>query len=190
LHSALDDYQLLIKRFYGLADYLVINVSSPNTEGLRRLQARTELDKLLNGLITVSHEEEKVKGVKTPILIKISPDLSNSEINDILDIVSDYGIDGIVATNTTIERAMVASKYTSFEGGLSGKPLTSRSTEITRTISGYTAGNLPIIGVGGVMDATDAQAKLDAGASLVQIYSGLVYRGPGLVKKIIEELPR
>jgi dihydroorotate dehydrogenase len=87
LHSALDDYQLLIKRFYGLADYLVINVSSPNTEGLRRLQARTELDKLLNGLITVSQEEEKVKGVKTPILIKISPDLSNSEINDILDIV-------------------------------------------------------------------------------------------------------
>jgi dihydroorotate dehydrogenase len=85
---------------------------------------------------------------------------------------------------------MVASKYTSFEGGLSGKPLTSRSTEIIRKISNYTAGNLPIIGVGGVMDATDAQAKLDAGASLVQIYSGLVYRGPGLVKKIIEELPR
>lgn len=188
LSTALDDYQLLIKRFYGLADYLVINVSSPNTAGLQRLQARSELDKLLKGLVMASLEEEKTKKVRMPILIKISPDLSKQELNDALDVITEYGIDGIIATNTTIDRKEVSSKYHSIKGGLSGKPLASQSTAMISMISDYTAGNLPIIGVGGIMGAADAQAKLDAGASLVQIYSGLVYQGPGLVKRINKEL--
>jgi dihydroorotate dehydrogenase len=189
LISALEDYKYLIKRFNGLADYLVINISSPNTQGLRRLQARNELDKFLKGLTIVSQEEEKRIQAKTPILIKISPDLSDNELEDALDIIIEYGIDGIIATNTTINREHVDPRYSHYAGGLSGKPLASRSTEMIRMISDYTAGKLPIIGVGGVMGASDARTKLDEGANLVQIYTGLVYRGPGLVKRIIEALP-
>ena len=189
LDSALQDYQLLMRRFYGLADYLVVNISSPNTEGLRRLQARSELDILLKGIIETSQEQSKLNRVKTPILIKISPDLSRPDLNDVLDIITEYGMDGIIATNTTVNRENIDSKYSSYGGGLSGKPLASESTEMIRTISKLTGGKLPIIGVGGILGPGDARVKLEAGADLVQIFTGLVYRGPGLVKSILEDLP-
>lgn len=188
LNSAIQDYRLLIKRFYRLVDYLVINISSPNTEGLRRLQARIELGNLLRGIVDVSQEQSKIYQSKTPILIKISPDLSKSDLHDALDIILEYGMDGIIATNTTIRREEIDPEYLNYNGGLSGKPLATQSTETIRIISAYTGGKLPIIGVGGIMEGADAQEKLEAGASLVQVYTGLVYRGPGLVKRIIQEL--
>ena len=186
--SALDDYLVLLKRFAGLADYLVINVSSPNTVGLRRLQARRELDKLLNGLASARQDEEARIAKKIPLLVKLSPDLSNNELEDALDVIIANGIDGVVATNTTTSRVDVETKFSSEVGGLSGRPLASVSTEVVRKINKYTKRNLPIIGVGGVMQGSDAQAKLEAGAKLVQIYTGLVYTGPGLVKSILAAL--
>ena len=189
LVSALEDYQQLIVRFYPLADYLVINISSPTTEGLLRLQSRKELEVLLRGIKDTSQAQMKLTKTKTPILIKISPDLSKTELQDVLDGITEYEMDGIIATNTTINREEIDSKYSSYEGGLSGKPLESMSTETIRLISDYTKGNLPIVGVGGIMDASDAQAKMEAGADLVQIYTGMVYRGPGLVKRILEQMP-
>jgi dihydroorotate dehydrogenase len=189
LDSAIDDYLGLFKRFASLADYLVINVSSPNTFGLRRLQARHELEKLLNKLVEARQVEEGKIKKRIPILVKLSPDLSNTELEDALDVIIELGIDGVVATNTTVHREGLNSNYSNQVGGLSGKPLSSRSIEAVQKIHGYTAGKLPIIGVGGIMQASDAQAKLETGAKLVQIYTGLVYAGPGLVKSILEALP-
>jgi dihydroorotate dehydrogenase len=186
--SALDDYLSLLKCFAGLADYLVINVSSPNTVGLRRLQARRELDKLLDGLVKARQVEESQLSRRIPLLVKLSPDLSDTQLEDALDVIIANGIDGVVATNTTVKKDKWNSNYSSQEGGLSGKPLTPLSTEIIHKIYQYTSGKLPIIGVGGVMQASDAQDKLNAGAQLVQLYTGLVYTGPSLVKNILETL--
>lgn len=188
INSALDDYFGLLKSFAGLADYLVINVSSPNTVGLRRLQARHELDKLLDGLAAARQDEETKLAKKIPLLVKLSPDLSNAELEDALDVIITKGMDGVVATNTTTNRMVVDTKLSSEVGGLSGRPLTSVSTEVVRKIFKYTKGNLPIIGVGGVMQASDAKVKLEAGAKLVQVYTGLVYKGPSLVKNILQSL--
>lgn len=186
--SSIDDYLVLLKRFAGLADYLVINVSSPNTVGLRRLQARHELDKLLNGLVAARQDEEAKIEKKIPLLVKLSPDLSDTELENALDVIIANGIDGVVATNTTTSRGDVNTKLSSEIGGLSGRPLASVSTEVVRKINEYSKGNLPIIGVGGVLQTSDAQAKLEAGAKLIQVYTGLVYTGPGLVKSILEAL--
>lgn len=188
LNSALQDYQFLIQRFYKFADYLVVNISSPNTVGLRRLQARNELEILLAGISETSQEQLKIVQKKTPLLIKISPDLPGPDLQDALDIITEYGMDGIIATNTTINRENIDPKYSTYDGGLSGKPLTSQSTEMISKISSLTRGKLPVIGVGGILEPGDARAKLEAGADLVQVYTGLVYRGPGLVKRILEEL--
>lgn len=186
IESALDDYTILFCRFAGLADYLVINISSPNTWGLLRLQARQALDDLLSGLQKAREYEEKNLGKKIPLLIKLSPDLSDSELEDALDVSIAHMLDGIVATNTTTGRNNLVSRFSRETGGLSGRPLSTRSTEIVRKIHRYTSGKLPVIGVGGVMSAPDAREKLDAGAVLVQVYTGLVYQGPGLVKAILE----
>lgn len=188
LEAALDDYVFLLRRFAPLADYLVINISSPNTLGLRRLQARQALAKLLGGLAIARHDEVRMIGKQIPMLVKLSPDLTEAELSDALDVIIGNGIDGVVATNTSINREGVQSTLATEVGGLSGKPLASSSTEMVRKISSLTSGNLPIVAVGGVMQACDAKAKLDAGAILVQIYTGLVYSGPGLVKNILSEL--
>ncbi len=186
--SALDDYILLFGRFASLADYLVINVSSPNTIGLRRLQARRELEKLLDGLAVTRQNEEARLAKRIPLLVKLSPDLSDAELEDAVDVIHAKRMDGVVATNTTTSRDNVNLKYLGQRGGISGKPLSARSTEVIRKIFNYSAGQLPIIGVGGVMNAVDAQTKLEAGAKLIQLYTGLVYSGPGLVKNILEVL--
>lgn len=186
--DAIGDYLVLMKRFTPLADYLVINVSSPNTPGLRRLQARNILDELLRQLVETRQREEKKIGKGIPLLVKLSPDLSNEELDDAIDVILRRGIDGVVATNTTINREGVNSKLAIQMGGLSGKPLQRRSTELVRRIYKRAGDKLPIIGVGGIMNASDAQEKLDAGAILIQVYSGLVYKGPGLVKEILRGL--
>lgn len=187
MDSAADDYLRLIRRFASLADYLVINISSPNTAGLLRLQARHALDKLLTLLMIARQEEEKLLNKRVPLLVKLSPDLSKLELKDALDVMMHHRVDGVVATNTSTNRGILNNKPLEV-GGISGKPLQELSTDVVRKIHALTSGDLPIIGVGGISNASDARSKLDAGATLIQIYTGLIYQGPGLVKNILQDL--
>jgi dihydroorotate dehydrogenase len=189
LEKAVDDYLYLMRVFHSLADYLVVNVSSPNTVGLRQLQGRQALDSLLTQL---THERELLRppgSSSIPILVKLAPDLSDSELEDALDVSMANGMDGIVATNTTLSRDNINSALSHKAGGLSGKPLFQRSLAMVEKIYKWTNGKIPIIGVGGIDSTTGVQKMLDAGARLVQIYTGLIYEGPGLVRRILRELP-
>jgi dihydroorotate dehydrogenase len=186
LEEAVNDYLPLVDIFASLSDYLAINVSSPNTVGLRRLQARQELERLLTPLAQRRSEVQKKLGRKVPVLVKLAPDLSDDELDDALQAIIEAGMDGVIATNTTISREGVNSPLGGEAGGLSGAPLRQRSLDMVRKI--VARSKLPVIGVGGIMGSADAQAHLDAGACLVQVYTGLVYAGPGLVKKIVGEL--
>lgn len=188
LDVAAEDYLSLLRSFAPLADYLTINVSSPNTVGLRRLQARRALGNLLSMIASQRHELQLQLQRKIPLLVKLAPDLGDDELDDALQAICDTGMDGVIATNTTLSREGVHSTLAGESGGLSGSPLGARSTAMVAKIHQRTRERIPIIGVGGIMDAKGAQEKLDAGASLVQIYSGLVYAGPGLVKSILKGL--
>lgn len=178
--DAAEDYRICFEALYDHVDYFVVNVSSPNTPNLRALQDKEPLTKLLSGL--QNHPLQKT-GTK-PVLLKIAPDLTEGQLTDIVHIVKDTGIAGVIATNTTISRKGLHSKAKEETGGLSGKPLKDRSTEVIRFLSRESKGSFPIIGVGGIYSAEDAREKLDAGASLVQVYTGFIYEGPGLVKRI------
>jgi dihydroorotate dehydrogenase len=181
LEAAGEDYRQLLARFHSLADFIVVNVSSPNTPGLRKLQARTALQTLLSDL---SKQRDRLRP-GLPLLVKIAPDLRDGEIDDVLDAVLASNLDGIIATNTTVSREHLRpSPHVGQEGGLSGPPLRRRATEVIRTIYRRTGGQIPIVGVGGIDSTQAALEKIQAGASLVQIYTGLIYRGPGLVRKI------
>jgi dihydroorotate dehydrogenase len=187
--DAAEDYVQLIAKFAPLADYLVVNVSSPNTVGLRRLQSRDALDQLLKAVMEEVHGERLAERRPLPLLVKIAPDLSSDELDDTLTIIQDNGVDGVIATNTTIDRSSVSGDVRASEkGGLSGAPLRARATQVIHQIYRRTDGRLPIIGVGGIASAQDAQEKLDAGASLVQFYTGMIYEGPGLAKRVVEGL--
>ncbi len=187
MEEAARDYLELIKVFAPLADYLVVNVSSPNTVGLRRLQARQHLVGLLGALAEERRAQVDKLERHLPLLVKLAPELDEKELDDALDAIIETGMDGVIATNTTVEREGVrSSRWDSQVGGLSGAPLRSPSTQMVARINHRMGGKLPIIGVGGVMSAKDAKEKLEAGASLVQLYTGLVYKGPGLVKEIIK----
>jgi dihydroorotate dehydrogenase len=188
LEEAVDDYRSLCQIFAPLADYLAINVSSPNTEGLRRLQARQTLDELLAVVSEERRRQERTVQRSIPLLVKLAPDLTLEELEDALDVILSRGMDGVIATNTTIQREGLRSPLASEKGGLSGEPLFSRSLEMVRQISRRTQGRMPVVGVGGIMNAAGAQKMLDAGAVLVQIYTGLVYAGPGLVGEIVRGL--
>lgn len=185
---ASDDYVNCFEALYPYVDYFVVNVSSPNTPNLRALQDKEPLKNLLNKLMGLNKIKRKTK----PILLKIAPDVNETQLDDIIEIVKETKIAGIVATNTTITRDGLS--YTQEEvdsvgaGGLSGKPLNKKSTEVIRYIHTKSNGSIPIIGVGGIMTVEDALEKLDAGASLVQIYTGFIYGGPGLVKNINKAL--
>jgi dihydroorotate dehydrogenase len=183
--TALEDYQTLIRQLGPYADYLVINVSSPNTPGLRDLQETSSLEGLLSGC----HEACRELPEKTPLLVKLSPDLSNDELKDIAKLLMKLEIDGIILTNTTTARpAGLVSSNKNETGGLSGAPLKNRSTECIHLLYETTKGQIPIIGVGGVQNGHDAYEKLRVGASLVQVYSGMIYGGPGIVSKIRDEV--
>ncbi|WP_304236132.1 quinone-dependent dihydroorotate dehydrogenase [Jiulongibacter sediminis] len=188
--NALDDYQLAFNDLYPYVDYFVVNVSSPNTPGLRELQDKEPLSRILNALKKLNAS----KPAEKPILLKIAPDLTDNQLNDIIEIVNETKIDGLIATNTTIERSPLSSSPEEIEtigaGGLSGKPLTKRSTEVIRYLHGKSGGAFPIIGVGGIYTADDAREKLEAGASLVQVYSGFIYEGPAIVKNICKGLSK
>jgi len=188
LEEAAGDYLALARIFAPLGDYLAINVSSPNTVGLRRLQARTSLHSLLGALAGERSMLETRLGRHVPLLVKLAPDLTDEELDDALDVIQSTGMDGVIATNTTIGRTGVVSPYARESGGLSGQPLRQLSTEIVRKICHRTDGKLPVIGVGGIDSPFSAHEKLDAGACLVQIYTGMIYQGPGLVKTILNSL--
>lgn len=181
LNKAHQDYNSLISTFNHLADYFAINISSPNTIGLRDLQAKEHLDSLLR--LIVSHRDNQKKRV--PLLVKLAPDLTDTELTDALDVILYNKIDGIIATNTTVHRQGLASYHQNETGGLSGAPLTQKSTDIIQKINKYCDGHLSIIAVGGIMNPKDAQEKLDAGAILVQVYTGLIYSGPTLIREIL-----
>jgi dihydroorotate dehydrogenase len=188
LENAAQDYQALVKAFAPLVDYLAINVSSPNTQDLRRLQARAALQELLTILAQERKIQEQQLNKRVPILVKLAPDLSDQELEEALDAIIGAGMDGVIAANTTLSRDGLCSPQAIESGGLSGAPVRARSTAMVRKIHNLTEGKLPIVGVGGIMSATDALEKLDAGAVLVQIYTGLVYAGPGLVRQIVRAL--
>jgi dihydroorotate dehydrogenase len=190
LEEAAGDYLALFDTFAPLAGYLAVNVSSPNTVGLRQLQARAALDSLLGALAARRRETQPALGRQVPLLVKLAPDLSSAELDDALAAVLDHQIDGVIATNTTLGREGLASPRAKEAGGLSGEPLRRRSTQMVSEIYRRTNGRLPIIAVGGISSAAYAQEKLDAGAALVQVYTGLIYEGPGLVKRIVSSLEK
>jgi len=182
--NALDDYVICFEKLYDHVDYLVVNLSCPNIKDLHKLQDPDSTIKILKTLV----EKRLNKTIRKPILLKISPDLTNNQLDDVIETFKITGIDGIVATNTTTSRDGLVTDNKTIEkianGGLSGKPLTKRSTEIIRYLTEKSGGTIPIIGVGGIMTVEDALEKLDAGATLIQIYTGFIYEGPGFVKQI------
>lgn len=186
--QAREDYEKCFEALYDAVDYFVVNVSSPNTPGLRRLQEKEPLKALLLHLQQINAQ----KPVPKPLLLKIAPDLTTAQLDDIVEIVDATGIAGLVATNTTISREGLATSSSRVEragaGGLSGKPLRQRSTEVVRYLSGKTQGRIPIIAVGGIFTAADVREKLAAGASLVQVYTGFIYEGPALARRINKDL--
>lgn len=182
--NAIQDYEICFDQLFDYVDYFAVNVSSPNTPNLRELQEKEPLTKLLLALQTLNSQKVKQK----PILLKIAPDLTDSQLLDIIDIVNHTKIAGVIATNTTISRENLQSKNKIETGGLSGKPLTNRSTDIIRFLSEKSNKSFPIIGVGGIHSAQDAIQKLEAGASLVQLYTGFIYEGPKLVRDIKKEI--
>jgi len=182
--DAVSDYIKCFDRLFDVVDYFVVNVSSPNTPGLRALQEKGPLMEILNTL----QQRNNKNGISRPILLKIAPDLTDSQLDDIVDIVQQTGIAGLIATNTTISRENLSSPSKEETGGLSGKPLTKRSTEVIAYLHKKSNGSFPIIGVGGIHSAEDAMEKLNAGASLVQLYTGFIYEGPGLIGRINKEI--
>ena len=186
-HLATKDYLICFDALFDHVDYFVVNVSSPNTPGLRELQDKEPLTALLMALKHENHKyAQNNQVIEKPILLKIAPDLTNDQLSDIIQIVEDTRISGIIATNTTIAREYLKSDYDLVEekGGLSGKPLSKRSTEVIRFLSEKSNKAFPIIGVGGIHSAEDALEKLEAGADLIQLWTGFVYEGPALVKRI------
>ncbi|MFA5873224.1 MAG: dihydroorotate dehydrogenase (quinone) [Anaerolineales bacterium] len=188
LENAASDYITLMRQFTPLADYLAINVSSPNTVGLRRLQGREMLEGLLGAIAKERENIAAGRGGRAPILVKLAPDLSDEELDDALEVILRTGMDGVIATNTTLGRAGLRSNRREETGGLSGEPLRVRSEAVLRSVVKKLDGRLPVVSVGGIMRPEDARARLDAGAALVQVYTGLVYAGPGLVKQIVQKL--
>jgi dihydroorotate dehydrogenase len=190
LEQALNDYRAGLEGLYGVADYVVINVSSPNTPGLRQLQAHATLCTLLSDLRACNHALAAARQTQPrPLFVKIAPDLGPGELDGIVAAVRACGLDGIIATNTTVARQGLTTQSAE-AGGLSGRPLCQRSTEVIRYLYRCSQGCIPIIGVGGIFSAEDAYAKICAGASLVQLYTGLIYRGPGLPRRINAGLVR
>ncbi|MEM6767273.1 MAG: quinone-dependent dihydroorotate dehydrogenase [Bacteroidota bacterium] len=186
--KAVNDYMFCFEHLFPYVDYFVVNVSSPNTPGLRRLQEKGPLTEILSTLQEFNQRQEKPK----PLLLKIAPDLSYDEIDDILEVAENTSLSGLIATNTTIRRDGLRTNKDYIlqigKGGLSGKPITMRSQEVINYINQRTEGRMKIIGVGGIMDKDDARSHMEAGAGLIQVYTGFVYEGPGFAKKLVKGL--
>lgn len=189
--SAADDYLHCLERVYPLADYITVNISSPNTAGLRELQEEQALRQLIGTLREAQEKLAAQHGKRVPMLVKVAPDLSDRDIEAAARVLSELSVDGVIATNTTIARPLVESDPVAKEtGGLSGAPLMGQSTLVLRRLRSRLPESIPLIGVGGIASGADAVAKMSAGASLVQVYSGLIYRGPALVGECVEAIRR
>jgi dihydroorotate dehydrogenase len=185
IERAADDYLICLERVYGAASYVAVNISSPNTKNLRDLQKDDALDALLGRLKAEQTRLAQKHGRYVPLALKIAPDLDDTQIQSIADLLRSHRMDGVIATNTTLSREGVEGLPGANEaGGLSGAPVFERSTQVLKKLAGALAGEVPIVGVGGILRGADALAKIDAGASLVQIYSGFIYRGPGLIAEV------
>ncbi|HVV95858.1 MAG TPA: quinone-dependent dihydroorotate dehydrogenase [Rhodanobacteraceae bacterium] len=186
---AIDDYLFCLERVYARASYVTINISSPNTQGLRDLQQEETLKRFIGALREAQERLASKHGVRKPMLLKIAPDLSEAEQDAIAEVALASGIDGLICTNTTIDRSTVAGRRHADEtGGLSGKPLFEKSTAVLRGMAHRLRGRVPLVGVGGILAGDDAAAKIDAGASLVQFYTGIVYRGPALIGECVDAI--
>ncbi|MCL9783112.1 quinone-dependent dihydroorotate dehydrogenase [Vibrio sp. S4M6] len=189
IEKGVDDYLICMDKVYEHASYIAVNISSPNTPDLRSLQYGEALDELLSALKEKQKKLENIHGKYVPLALKIAPDLSDQEIKQICQSLVKHKIDGVIATNTTLDRTLVEGMKNSNEaGGLSGRPLQTRSTEVVRLLNQELKGKLPIIGVGGIDSYVAAKEKLLSGASLVQVYSGFIYQGPSLIKDIVKNL--
>lgn len=186
--DAWKDYEICFRELFDCVDYFVVNVSSPNTPGLRELQEKESLRKILTHLQTLNAKHQTPK----PLLLKIAPDLNQEQLDEVIDLASEIKLDGLVATNTTVSRELLATSHEQIEkigaGGLSGKPLKERATEMVKYIHKKTNGQIPIIASGGIFTGEDAKEKFDAGASLVQVWTGFIYEGPAIVKNICKKI--
>ncbi len=188
---AIDDYLFCLERVYARASYVTVNISSPNTQGLRDLQQEDALRRFIGELCEARERLASKHAARKPMLLKIAPDLGDSELDAIAEVLRASSIDGLICTNTTIARDGVAGERHAAEtGGLSGRPLFARSTAVLRGMATRLAGTLPLVGVGGILAGTDAQAKIEAGATLVQFYTGMVFRGPGLIGESVGAIRR
>ena len=189
--NAADDYLHCLERVYPLADYVTVNISSPNTAGLRELQEEKALRQLIGTLREAQERLASQHGKRVPMLVKVAPDVSDDDIEAMARVLGDLGVDGVIATNTTVGRMGVqANKLAAQAGGLSGAPLMGQSTAVLRKMRTRLADHIPLIGVGGILSGADAVAKMSAGASLVQFYTGMIYRGPELVGECVEAIRR
>lgn len=189
--SAADDYLFCLERVYPLADYITVNISSPNTAGLRELQEEQALRRLIGTLREAQERLAAQHGRRVPVLVKVAPDLNDDDIEAAARVLSDLHVDGVIATNTTISRISVQDDPRAGEaGGLSGEPVMNKSTTVLRKLRTRLPGSIPLVGVGGILSGADAVKKMAAGASLVQVYSGLVYRGPPLIGDCVDAIRR
>lgn len=189
IEQAADDYLIGLRRAYPLADYVTLNISSPNTRNLRQLQQGDELAKLITAIKEEQLKLQSRHGKYTPLVLKIAPDLTAEELSHIAGLLLQFEIDGVIATNTTVDRDRIAGHPLAEEaGGLSGAPVKDKATAVVKALAGELDGKIPIIAAGGIMSADDAREKFAAGASLIQLYSGLIYRGPQLLTDILRVL--
>lgn len=189
IHKATDDYLICLKKAYQLADYITINISSPNTKNLRSLQGKDQLQQLLETLkaeqIVLAEKHQKY----TPLVVKLAPDMSEEELLESIEVIKAVKLDGVIGTNTTLSRVEVQGFANADEaGGLSGGPLTERSTQVVKTLTAHLPESIPVIAAGGIMNGDDAVEKIKAGAKLVQIYSGFIYGGTGLIEDVNKKL--
>lgn len=189
--KAIEDYLYCLERVYDVADYITVNISSPNTQGLRDLQGEEALRVFIHELRSAQEDLANVRGHRVPMLVKIAPDLTESEIEGIATVFNDAKLDGVIAGNTTVERGMIAGHPMAAQvGGLSGRPLFDKSTHTLRRLRLHLDDRIPIIGVGGISEGADALGKISAGAQLVQFYTGFIYRGPELIGECVDAMRR
>ena len=185
IKDAFRDYEYCLRKSYSVADYITLNISSPNTKNLRDLQSANNMDSFLNSIKILHNNLKKVYKKHTPLVVKIAPDIEEEPLNDLLNLVNSYDIDGIICTNTTIDKTDLDHKFKNIQGGLSGKPLYEKSNIVLKNVKKHLNNDITIIGVGGIDSASSANEKFKLGANLVQLYTGLVYKGPNLIKNIL-----
>lgn len=185
IKDAYRDYEYCLRKAYSIADYITLNISSPNTERLRDLQKGNNIDEFLHSVKTLHDNLKKVYKKHTPLVVKIAPDLTNQSVYELSQLINKYDIDGVICTNTTIDKSSLSEKYKDIQGGLSGKPLSTKSNSVLREIVNNVSEDRTIIGVGGIDSWESANEKLSIGANLLQLYTGLVYKGPQVIRQIL-----